>query len=80
MVRVSDPGVANGSVGLWIDGASATLSKSPTGILNRCANVSDTNGINSFEIGMQAEMPSGITLDEFRYWDDLVVNDTYIGP
>ena len=80
MVHVSDPGVANGSVNLWIDGAPAVFSQSPTGILNRCANGSDSNGINSLEVGMQLANSSGVALDEDRYWDDIVISDSYIGP
>jgi len=36
--------------------------------------------INNFRLGVQADRFSDARVDEYRYYDDLVVASTYVGP
>ena len=39
-----------------------------------------TNGIQAIDIGNQTERSNFTPVNEYRYWDDVVIGDAYIGP
>ena len=82
--QLSDLGQRNGLINVWVDGNLITLADgngvAPSAIENRCSGgTPDSDGLNSFEIGEQADRAGSVAIDEFRYWDDIVVSDSYIG-
>jgi hypothetical protein len=74
-VQESDPGVANGLIRVWLNGKQA-LTK--TRILTRTAGL--TQAPTEIAVGDQADRIGSIKIDELRYWDDVVISDSYIGP
>jgi hypothetical protein len=82
-VQLSDLGQRNGLINVRVNGNLITLADgngvAPSAIENRCsAGTTDSDGLNSFEIGDQVDREGGVAIDEFRYWDDIVIGDSYI--
>jgi len=74
-------GNQDGGIRWWI-GTSPT---NVTQIMPLSAQASDvrlsyTTGISKVEVGRQADRLNFLPVDEFRYWDDVIVADAYIGP
>lgn len=64
----------DGELRLFINGVSVYWT---TGQNVRLAN---TLGINLVLVGQQVNRYNGTAIDEFRYWDQVVMSGTYIGP
>ena len=83
-MQVNTLGQNNGFWNLWINGTPANFTgqggTGTTGIKfeQPCTNL-NSNGIDEVWIGQQLESPAGVRLDEYRYWDDVAVGDSYIG-
>ena len=76
----SAPGVADGAYWLWVtpEGGATQLVGGASG-LNMSGNC--TEGIDSVEVGEQANRYYATEVtDEYRYWDDVIIADAYIGP
>ena len=74
-VKSNTTAISNdGELRLWINGISVYWA---TGQNIRLAN---TLGINLPLVGQQVNRYDGTAIDEFRYWDQIVMSDTYIGP
>ncbi len=71
-VRANTPGVPNGRVALWLNGAKVYESDSLD--LRRDSAL----GISRIEVGSQADRFSYLPVDEYRYWDDLRISDSLI--
>jgi hypothetical protein len=74
-------GIQDGGIRWWI-GTSPT---NVTQIMPLSAQASDvrlsyTTGISKVEVGRQVDRLNFKPVDEFRYWDDVIVADAYIGP
>jgi hypothetical protein len=76
----SGPNTTDGELRAWItpEGGATTKFTDLTGI-NLSGNCTD--GIGSMGVGYQVNK-AAVTevVDEYRFWDDLVVADAYIGP
>lgn len=67
-VKANTPGVRDGEVRVWVDGNL---------VLNRTnMNLRGTlsTGITKFQVGRQADRLKNIPVDEYRYWDDIVIS------
>ena len=74
-IQLNTPGLTDGVFKLWIDGV---LVRSSSTVQYRGYGCS--NKINFWGFGAQTNRYSYNPVDELRYWDDIVINDTYIGP
>lgn len=72
--HLNTPGVADGTYRLYIDGVEA-YAKTATSLRG-----TNSTGVDKFWIGAQAQSAPASTLHEFRYWDDVIISDSYIGP
>jgi hypothetical protein len=70
--KLNTPGQSDGIFRLWIDNA---LTYETTSINLRKNN---TNGINKLQFGDQADRINNDPVDEYRYWDDIVISTTQI--
>jgi hypothetical protein len=79
-IQNSGVDTADGEVRVWMtpEGGATTKVIEQTGI-NWSGNCS--GGVGSILVGQQVN-PSANTqvVDEYRYWDDIVIGDAYIGP
>ena len=73
-VLLSTPGLSNGRLALWIDGEQVFQE---TGVDLRGPY---TGGAKMVLVGMQANRTQFLAVDEYRYWDDVIIADAYIGP
>jgi IPT/TIG domain/Bacterial Ig domain len=73
-VKANEPGVANGELRVWLNGV---LVFQKTGLTLRDA-IYGTEGIKYIELGRQVDRVNYTTVDEYRYWDDIVIADAYI--
>lgn len=71
-VRANAPGQVDGRIGLWLDGAKVYDGSSLD--IRRDSDL----GIRRIEIGHQADRAAYLPVDEYRYWDDLRVSDSFI--
>ena len=75
-VQANTPDVADGAARIWING---TMVIEKTGLVFRSNGYS--MGITRMLIGDQADRTNYLPVDEYRYWDDIVVSLTGpIGP
>jgi len=76
----NSPGVADGAYRLWVtpQGGATTLAYAVTGV-SMAGNCTD--GVDSITVGQQVNRYYATdVVDEYRYWDDVVIADAYIGP
>lgn len=64
----------NGVVRLWVNGVKTWENTSID--LNRGTNYA----IGTFLFGQQGFRPNYNVLNEYRYWDDIVISSSYVGP
>jgi hypothetical protein len=73
-VNFGTPGNSDGYWNIWLDGKKTG---GVSGLTLRDAGY--TNLPNEIDIGNQVDvLAGGISVDEFRYWDDLAFNDSFI--
>ncbi|MGA2261673.1 MAG: putative Ig domain-containing protein, partial [Acidobacteriota bacterium] len=73
-VQLNTPGLSDGVVTLWVDGTQVAQN-SGYNIRGNC-----TTGTQFISIGRQSQRNNYNVIDEYRYWDDIVVSGSYIGP
>ena len=73
-VQLNTPGLSDGIVRVWVDGV---LAISSTSVNIRGSKTTKTVRIQP---GRQVDRQNFLPADEYRYWDDVVVSDSYIGP
>ena len=71
---MNTPGVADGTATVWVNG---TQVMQKTGLNLRG---SYTTGIQYFSPGRQTNRYNYNPIEEYRYWDDIVISTSYIGP
>jgi len=73
-IKLNTPGVADGVFEFWVDG---TQYLNYTAYNNRgtCSL-----GWKRIQIGVQVDRQDFDPIDEERYWDDVVISSSYIGP
>lgn len=64
----------DGEVQIWIDGASVYNISGWS--LNRTSGLK----LQLFRVGAQVDRDVYRAVDEYRYWDDVVINNSYVGP
>jgi hypothetical protein len=81
-VKVSDPNTANGILAAWINGVPVAFQPGYDGSTVNAMNMrcAAGDGINILEVGQQADRDGNASMDEYRYWDDIVISNSYIGP
>jgi hypothetical protein len=67
-IQESTPGQSNGFYNLYVNGQ---LIKNHSGIMNRVGRYS--NGVNDIEVGNQVNRFDSVNIDEYRYWDDVII-------
>ena len=72
-VRANTPGLSDGDFKMWLNG---TLVKEGGGTVDMRGK--STMGITIFEVGRQVSRLNWATIDEDRYWDNVVISTT--GP
>lgn len=75
-VKVNTPGQSDGIFRLWLDRIlvyeNLTMDyRSPYG--------NSSAGIQAVQVGDQADRLNNDPVDEYRYWDDIVISTKYIG-
>jgi len=73
-LKLNTPGVSDGKIAFWVDGVQSLdyQSYNPRGTC--------TGGYKRFQFGVQADRSFTDPIDEERYWDDVVISNSYIGP
>jgi hypothetical protein len=71
---VADPGPFDGIFRVWVDGA-LVYQNTTIKINGNC-----TTPFRYFSVGRQTNRGSYMVVDEYRYWDDVVISTSYIGP
>lgn len=71
-VRANTPGMHDGRVALWLNGAKVFENSSLD--IRRDSGL----GIGRIEIGQQTDRLDYLPVDEYRYWDDVRVSDSLI--
>jgi hypothetical protein len=74
-------GLSDGTIKVWAQ--KVGVDPSPIliiSITNASINGPYTNGVRRVEVGVQTDRMGYNAIDEERYWDDLVISDTYVGP
>lgn len=72
--KLDTPGARDGEVNLWLDGVK-TLHATGLTIRGNC-----TTPATFFSIGRQADRFGYVPVNEYRYFDDVVISTSYIGP
>jgi hypothetical protein len=73
-VKANTLGQSDGYVNVWVDGVQ---------VLNRAnqnLRCSYDTGIVTIQVGDQVDRLNSEQVDEYRYWDDIVISKSYIGP
>ena len=76
----SAPGVADGAYWVWVtpEGGATQL---VGGHADRSTSGDCTAGVDSITVGEQVNRYyAADVVDEYRYWDDVIIADAYIGP
>jgi len=71
-VKLDTGGSGNGIIQVWVNGTKVLD-------VTHAIRGSFTTGGNWFGFGKQASISSG-TVNEYRYWDDIVISTGYVGP
>lgn len=72
-VQLNTSGLSDGILRVWLDGTQ-TYENTAMTFRGTCADVS------YFSIGRQTNRTNSEQIDEYRYYDDVVISDSYIGP
>ena len=73
-VVLNTPGLSDGKLSLWVDG-EPTFQQDGMDIRGLY-----TTSARTFLVGMQANRTNFMPVDEYRYWDDVIIADAYVGP
>ncbi len=73
-VALNTPGLRDGKLALWVDGEQ-TFEVHDIDLRGPY-----TTDAQRFLIGMQSNRTNFLPVDEYRFWDDIVIADAYIGP
>lgn len=73
-IKLNTPGSSDGVLEFWVDGTQY-LSYTAYNVRGTA-----TTGWKRVEIGVQADRQFSDPIDEERYWDDVVISSSYIGP
>lgn len=71
--KLNTPGQSDGIFRLWIDNV-LTFER-----LSINLRKSNANGVGKFQFGDQADRVNSDPVNEFRYWDDIVISNNFIG-
>jgi len=70
------PGVPDGIFRVWLDGALVVDQTNVEWIDSQSAG----SNFSRFLFGQQTQMDAATTFDEYRYWDNIAISTTRIGP
>jgi hypothetical protein len=73
-VQLNTPGSFDGIGRIWVNGVQV-LSRTDLNFRDSC-----TTPVSGFFLGNQADRGNYAVVDEYRYWDDVVISQSYIGP
>jgi hypothetical protein len=73
-VQLNTPGSFDGIGRIWVNGVQV-LSRTDLNFRDSC-----TTPVTYIGIGNQADRQNYNAVDEYRYWDDVVISQSYIGP
>jgi hypothetical protein len=73
-VQLNTVGSSDGAVRFWVNG---TQTLNQTGV-NIRGSFPTAAGVISF--GRAANRYNYAVMDEYRYWDDMVISTSYVGP
>ncbi|MFB3921521.1 MAG: putative Ig domain-containing protein [Terriglobia bacterium] len=73
-IQLNTPGASDGILRLWVNGTQA-YSNTAYNFRGTC-----TGPISFFSVGRQMNRYNYDVVDEYRYWDDIVISTSYIGP
>jgi hypothetical protein len=73
-VKLNTPGSADGVVNFWVNG-NQVLNKTDVNLRG-----SYTTGAGCISFGRQSNRYNYDPIDEYRYWDDIVISTSYVGP
>ena len=79
-VLVNSSGNSDGALRVWVNGSQVfeQTGLGAPGALNMAGTCG--NGVTSIQIGRQANRYNWDPVNEVRYWDDVVISTSYIGP
>jgi len=72
---LNTPSVANGYAKLWINGSLVYTSSATDQLRGTCSG-----NLSFADIGVQVNRTDSTLVDEYRYWDDVAISASYIGP
>jgi hypothetical protein len=72
-VQANTPGLSDGILRVWVDGVNVYQSTT------RELRGDFTDGLEEFQFGDQVSRNGTFVVEEYRYWDDVVIDDEYIG-
>lgn len=73
-IKANTPGMRDGYVKVWVDGLLVLIRTN----MNLRGNF--TTKLTRFEIGRQADRVDYMPVDEYRYWDDLLILENPVVP
>ncbi|MBZ5544881.1 MAG: hypothetical protein LAO07_14570 [Acidobacteriia bacterium] len=73
-VLANSPGQSDGRITIWFDGNQVAQDSAVN------LRGTFTTGIARIEIGNQADRLNYLAVEEYRYWDDIVISTSRIGP
>ncbi|MGA2631633.1 MAG: polysaccharide lyase, partial [Terriglobia bacterium] len=73
-VQLNTPGSSDGAVRFWVNGTQVL---NQTGVNIRG---SFTTGAGVISFGRQADRTNYNPVNEYRYWNDMVISTSYVGP
>lgn len=73
-IELNAPGQSNGIANLWVNGVQV-MSNSTWNHRGNCST-----STTRFAVGFQAQRAGYAVIDEYRYWDDIVVSTSFIQP
>jgi hypothetical protein len=73
-IKANTPGASDGVFRLWINGTQVWEKT------NADMRGTYTTGIGHIRVGEQADRTNYTPVDEYRYWDDVVISTSLIGP
>jgi hypothetical protein len=72
--QLNTPGVADGVLDVYVDGVSK-LHQTGVNFRGTC-----TTDMSFYSLGTQTDRNNYIVVDEYRYWKNAVINNSYVGP
>jgi len=73
-ILLNTPGSSDGRLTLWVNGTQAYQQ---TGVNLRGSYTSSAGWVH---VGVQTDRGAYLPVDEYRYWDDIVISTSYVGP